>query len=112
MAEVVVVGSESYTGAYSNINTALGTTIGSVTLVVTADNTQAGTWAQTWATTNGVPFIDLGQILPGIGYNLFRAPLAAMYWTTPSNVLLCGTHARVTAASGAAAALGHTITAI
>ena len=112
MSEVVVVGSETYTGTQANINTALGTTIGSVTFVCSADNSFVSNMAQVWATANGVPFLNLGQALQGIGFDPIRAPLAAMYWSTPTNVLLCGSHARVTAASGAALALGKTITAI
>lgn len=112
MAEVLVVGSESYGGTQAQMNTALSTTIGGVTLVVTADNSIAGVFARNWAVANGIPFLALGQILPGIGYDTFRAPLAALFTSTPTNTLTAGTNGRVTAAVGHANAYNKTLTQI
>ena len=108
MSEILVVGSETYSGTQAAITAAI-TGIGGATLIVTADNSIASVYARTWAVTNGVTFINLGYILPGNGFTLFNTPLAADSLTTPTHVLTAGTHARVTAASGSAAARGRTL---
>jgi hypothetical protein len=115
MSSLVVVASETYTGAKTDVSTELDTLNASkpISLLATVDSTFACEWAREWAVTNGIPFQDLDRMLiKNNGIDPIQAPRAAMLRLAAASVLTLGTHPRVTAAAGAAKALNLTLTQI